>query len=45
VRVRKDDGFSLPATVVQARFKTHVFRGDISIRYPDGTMDLVEGSG
>lgn len=29
------------AVVVASGFKTHVFRGDVSVRYTDGTMDLV----
>ena len=31
-----------PATIVQAHFKTHVFRDYVFIRYPDGALDLVE---
>ena len=29
------------ATVIQASFTTHVFRGDVSIRFADGTLGLV----
>lgn len=29
------------ATIVRAGFSTHVFRDDASIRYKDGTLDLV----
>ena len=36
------DGVRLPATVITARFKTHVFRGNVSVRYADGTFDLIE---
>lgn len=30
-----------PATVLKAGFSTHVFRDDVSIRYEDGTLDLI----
>ena len=42
VRVKTHDGAWRPATVVQASFKTHVFRGHVSVRYQDGALDLVE---
>ena len=42
VRVKTPDGTWQPATVVQARFKTHVFRGHVSVRYQNGVLDLVE---
>ena len=31
-----------PARVVKADFYTPVFRGDVSVRYDDGTLDLVD---
>lgn len=30
------------ATVICPDFKTHVYRGMVSVRYPDGGLDLVE---
>lgn len=32
---------SRSATVVASAFKSHVFRDDVSVRYPDGTLDLI----
>lgn len=29
------------ATIVKAGFSTHVFCNDVSIRYEDGTLDLI----
>ena len=42
VWVVEPDGGRIPAMVITARFTTHVFRGDVSVRYPDGTLDLIE---
>ena len=42
VWIVEPDGGRVLATVITGRFKTHVFRGDVSVRYHDGGMDLVK---